>query len=212
MNKKVYGAFTLVEMLVVMGILIILMVVGIAAGSFALNRASDVAHRNAADQLYEGLQAYYVDHRSYPEPGECKAVDANGVPIEGNIPCTPEALMTDPDMLGEYMDLGAFSGGSGATFSYLVGGPNDDQAVLVCVTMRGDWETNLARDDSAVYCAGNGFNQSNMSDGITSIGPITSPLIEMTNPDQATEWAFFAGDRFETSSDWDGQAWGVVAE
>jgi type II secretory pathway pseudopilin PulG len=200
MNKRVYGAFTLIEMLVVMGILIILMVVGIAAGSFALNRASDVAHRNAADQLYEGLQAYYVDHRSYPKPTECK--------IEGvGTHCSPEALMKDPEMLGEYMDLGAFSGGSGATFMYLVGGPNADQAVLVCVTMRGDWETNLGRDDSAVYCAGNGFNQSNMSDGFTSIGPITSPLIEMTNPDQATEWAFFAGDRFLTSSDWDGQAW-----
>ena len=202
MNKRVYGAFTLIEMLVVMGILIILMVVGIAAGSFALNRASDVAHRNAADQLYEGLQAYYVDHRSYPEPTECKDPDTGA-----SVHCSPKNLMIDPDMLGEYMDLGAFSGGSGATFMYLVGGPNADQVVLVCVTMRGDWETNLGRDDSAVYCAGNGFNQSNMSDGFTSIGPITSPLIEMTNPDQATEWAFFAGDRFLTSSDWDGQAW-----
>lgn len=209
MNKKVYGAFTLVEMLVVMGILIILMVVGIAAGSFALNRASDVAHRNAADQLYEGLQAYYVDHRSYPEPGECK--DEMGAPVT----CTPEALMKDPDMLGEYMDLGSFNGGSGATFIYLVGGPNEDQAVLVCVTMRGTWATNYGRDDSAVYCAGNGFGQDNMSDGGSmSIGPIESPLIEKTNPDQKDEWVFFdyAENPYATSSDWDGQAWGVVVE
>lgn len=208
MNKKVYGAFTLVEMLVVMGILIILMVVGISAGSFALNRASDVAHRNAADQLYEGLQAYYVDHRSYPEPNECK--DEAGAAVA----CTPEALMRDPDMLGGYMDLGAFSGGSGATFIYFVGGPNNDQAVLVCVTMRGTWETNVGRDDSAVYCAGNGFGQDNMSDGFINIGPIESPLIEETNPDQAAEWAFFSAtdNPYVTSSDWDGQAWGEVVE
>ena len=204
MNKRVYGAFTLVEMLVVMGILIILMVVGIAAGSFALNRASDVAHRNAADQLYEGLQAYYVDHRSYPEPNECK--DEAGT----SMPCSPEALMRDPDMLGEYMDLGAFSGGSGATFIYFVGGPNGDQAVLVCVTMRGDWATNVGRDDSAVYCAGNGFGQDNMSDGSLTIGPIDSPLIEETNPAQTeTEWTFFDDPQnpYLTSSYWDGQAW-----
>jgi hypothetical protein len=193
-----------------MGILIILMVVGISAGSFALNRASDVAHRNAADQLYEGLQAYYVDHRSYPGPKECLEIDANGDPIAGSyVDCTPKALMEDPNMLGEYMDLGAFSGGSGATFMYFVGGPNGDQAVLVCVTMRGDWETNIGRDDSAVYCAGNGFGQSNMSDGATSIGPLESPLIEETNPDQTDEWDFFddASTRYKTSSDWDGQAW-----
>jgi type II secretory pathway pseudopilin PulG len=209
MNKKVYGAFTLVEMLVVMGILIILMVVGISAGSFALNRASDVAHRNAADQLYEGLQAYYVDHRSYPGASECKTVDEDGNILTQDLPCSPEALMKDPDMLGKYMDLGAFSGGSGATFLYFVGGPNGDQAVLVCVTMRGDWKTNVGREDSAVYCAGNGFGQSNMSDGATSIGPLESPLIEETNPDQTDEWAFFSAETnpYLTTSYWDGQAW-----
>ena len=51
MSNK-YKGFTLVEMLIVMGIIIILMVVGITAGRFAINRANDAAHRNAADQIY----------------------------------------------------------------------------------------------------------------------------------------------------------------
>ncbi len=199
MNKRVYKAFTLVEMLVVMGILIILMVVGIAAGSFALNRASDVAHRNGADQIYEGLQAYYVDHRSYPAAKECGDTKTE--------PCTPAKLMVEEDKLGEYMELGSFNGGSGATYMYFVGGANDDQAVLVCVTMRGIWDINVERDDGAVYCAGNGFDTENMSDGSLRI-KITTPLIEKTT-EAGTEWDYFKADEnpYATSSDWDDNAW-----
>ncbi|NLB12299.1 hypothetical protein GX830_02930, partial [Candidatus Dojkabacteria bacterium] len=61
MTRKSYKAFTFVEMLIVMGILIILMVIGIAAGRYAINRANRVAHQNAADQLYQTLQAYYTE-------------------------------------------------------------------------------------------------------------------------------------------------------
>ena len=193
MKKRTYGAFTLIEMLVVMGILIILMVLGIAAGSFALNRASDVAHRNGADQLYEGLQAYYVDNMRYPKVGDCFGETET---------CTPANLMTDPDMLGEYMDLGAFNGGSGATYTYFVGGANDDQAVLVCVTMRGVYETNQAREDGAYYCAGNGFD-TDVTDGTTIIN-IDTPLIEKGD-DLWT--STFDGVEFVTSSDWDEQDW-----
>ncbi|NLZ24414.1 prepilin-type N-terminal cleavage/methylation domain-containing protein, partial [Candidatus Dojkabacteria bacterium] len=38
MNRK-YSGFTLIEMLIVMGIIIILMIVGITAARFAINRA-----------------------------------------------------------------------------------------------------------------------------------------------------------------------------
>jgi type II secretory pathway pseudopilin PulG len=205
MNKRVYGAFTLVEMLVVMGILIILMVIGIAAGSFALNRASDVAHRNAADQLYEGLQAYYVDHMNYPKPTDCK--DESGA----SVTCTPASLMTDPDILGEYMDLGAFNGGSGATYMYFVGGPNDDQAVLVCVTMRGDWPTNVARDDGAVYCAGNGFN-AGVKDATGTEITLDTPLIEKSDDPNSPWQLYFASptNPYTSTSDWQDGAWVVT--
>lgn len=199
MNKRVYGAFTLVEMLVVMGILIILMVVGIAAGSFALNRANDVAHRNGADQLYEGLQAYYIDHRAYPTIKSC------GTDELGNgVTCTPKLLMEEPDKLGEYMDVGSFNGGSGATYTYFVGGDNSDQAVLICVTMRGLYPVNQELDDGAYYCAGNGFDEPTMSDGGSNTININTPLIEKGTP----LWtSYFEGKEFASSSDWDDGAW-----
>jgi type II secretory pathway pseudopilin PulG len=201
MNKRVYGAFTLVEMLVVMGILIILMVVGISAGSFALNRASDVAHRNGADQLYEGLQAYYIDHRSYPKANACTG---------GH--CTPGQLMTDEDMLGQYMELGSFNAGSDATYIYFVGGSNNDQAVLVCVTMRGIWSVNHTKDNAAVYCAGNGFGTLVKDSAGAGIN-VDIPLIEKSTVASSPWMQYFNSptNPYTTSSDWVDDAWvGVV--
>jgi type II secretory pathway pseudopilin PulG len=188
-RKQTYSAFTLIEMLIVMAILIILMVIGIAAGRFALNRANDVAHQNAADQLYQGLQAYYTDNRKFPTSADCG---------EG-VDCTPQNMMEDPNILGKYMDFGAFNGGTTATFIYFVGGDNSDQAVLVCVSMRGEKSDNDARDDGAYYCNGNGFNVTNMNGGSGGDIEITNRTIE--NP--STDWTTLSGNTFANSSDWD---------
>jgi len=115
MNKK-YSGFTLVEMLIVMGIIIILTVVGITAGGFAINRANDVAHRNAVDQLFTSLQAYYTDEREYPSgDGDCGPATV----------CTPELLVGPRDggdgFLVPYIDKDSFDGGSAATYWYFVG-------------------------------------------------------------------------------------------
>jgi type II secretory pathway pseudopilin PulG len=190
MRNRKYEAFTLVEMLIVMGILIILMVIGIAAGRFALNRANDVAHQNAADQLYQGLQAYYTDHRAFPDSTVCP---------EGG--CTPAAMMDDNDILGQYMDMGSFNGGTAATFIYFVGGDNEDQAALVCVSMRGTKDINDERDDGAYYCSGNGF-------GLTGEEVMTSGTDSITVTTKTIEKGEDAWEQFETgdftySSDWE---------
>jgi type II secretory pathway pseudopilin PulG len=188
-RKQTYSAFTLIEMLIVMAILIILMVIGIAAGRFALNRANDVAHQNAVDQLYQGLQAYYTDNRKFPTSEACG---------EG-VNCTPQNMMEDPTILGKYMDFGAFNGGTTATFFYLVGGDNSDQAVLVCVSMRGEKSDNDGReDDGSYYCNGNGFNVGNMDGGGGEI-EITNRNIE--NP--SADWATLTGYTFVNYSNWD---------
>jgi type II secretory pathway pseudopilin PulG len=189
MRNRRYEAFTLVEMLIVMGILIILMVIGIAAGRFALNRANDVAHQNAADQLYQGLQAYYTDHRVFPTGDDC----------EGG--CTPANMMDDDDILGQYMDMGAFNGGTAATFIYFVGGDNQDQAVLVCVSMRGLKADNDDRTDGAYYCNGNGFGVDDppMTSGTGEVS-VTNKTIEKDTPD---EWDQFKSGSFTYSSEWD---------
>jgi type II secretory pathway pseudopilin PulG len=191
MRNRRYEAFTLVEMLIVMGILIILMVIGIAAGRFALNRANDVAHQNAADQLYQGLQAYYTDHRVFPTD-ECK--NESGATVD----CTPMNMMEDDEILGKYLDMGEFNGGTAATFIYFVGGDNSDQAVFICVSMRGIQEDSDARDDGAYYCTGNGFGAEGMSSGGIIID-IEKKTIEKGDDD----WSQFFEKEFGLASNWD---------
>jgi len=199
MNKK-YSGFTLVEMLIVMGIIIILTVVGITAGRFAINRANDVAHRNAVDQVYTSLQAYYTDNRRYP---------AHNDPVMCNSgTCSVEILVGTPQgeagTLVPYIDKDSFDGGSTATYFYGVGGDAGDQAVLVCVTLRGDAAENTIHPDGAVYCAGNGISVDITFDGATA-GNIQVPVKEMTYSGNNTDpaWATFASG----GSTWDGDTW-----
>ena len=198
MRKRIYEAFTLIEMLVVMGILIILMAIGIAAGRFALFRAADVAHRNGADQLSEGLQAYYVDNRAFPKIDSC---------AESSV-CNPAKLMLETDKLSDYMDRGAFSGGSGATYLYFTGGDNDDQAVLICVSMRGTKTINDGHTEGAYYCSGNAYDVA-LQYGEGPLGVvINQSLIEKANPDDELIWdALSALVEPANGADWDNQIW-----
>jgi type II secretory pathway pseudopilin PulG len=145
--RKTYKAFTLVEMLIVMGIIIILMAVGIASGRFAIRRANKIEHQNAAEQIYQALQAYYSDYREYPDKGP-----ANDE--------TPQTLITgttseDDDSLAEYID--DFDGGSEASYAYHV--DTSGQEVLICVTYGGEADTN----ELGIYCTGNAIGGSLIS-------------------------------------------------
>lgn len=200
MNKK-YSGFTLVEMLIVMGIIIILTVVGITAGRFAINRANDVAHRNAVDQVYTSLQAYYTDNRRYPahnDPDMCNSSTCSVKILVGTPQVTEGTLVP-------YIDKDSFDGGTTATYFYGVGGDAGDQAVLVCVTLRGDAEENKDHPDGAVYCSGNGIGVGLVFDS-TSNGSVTVPKKEMTYDeynDNQTLWGAFAGG----GSTWNGESW-----
>lgn len=139
MTRKSYKAFTFVEMLIVMGILIILMVIGIAAGRYAINRANRVAHQNAADQIYQTLQAFYTENRQFPEPALL------------------EDMLSEGGALYEYTE-GDFNGGAPATYHYFVQHGTVRQAVLVCVTLGGHGDQ-LGR---GIYCTGNGFGSADV--------------------------------------------------
>ena len=183
MRRNFYEAFTLVEMLIVMGILIILMAVGITAGRFAINRANDVAHQNAVDQIYQGLQAYYTDERAFP------------------IQQLPSALITTLD---EYMDTRVFKGGTEATFIYVVE-PTHLQSVLVCVSLRGLATDNNTRDDGAYYCNGNGFGDEDLPLQITNKNfenSATAPDADFT-----AMIAYYTGNSAAAASNWDGNDW-----
>lgn len=136
MNRK-YSGFTLVEMLIVMGIIIILMAVGITAGRFAINRANDVAHQDAADKLFVAAQAYMTDFREYPEVTDWGSALANDVACGD--PC-----------LEEYLSAGEFEGGTDTTFYYWT----DTKSAVVCVSLGGVGD----EDERGYYCTGNGIN------------------------------------------------------
>jgi type II secretory pathway pseudopilin PulG len=185
MKKRLYEAFTLVEMLIVMGILIILMVVGITAGRFAINRANDVAHQNAADQIYQGLQAYYTDNRVFPA---ATTVDE----LLGD----PGACDVDTNELCEYMDSGAFNGGTEATYYYFVESTSQ-QSVLVCVTLGG---LDDARE-RGLYCSGNGFGDSDLAIGANSGADVTGKSIPYA---EAGVYNTIVG---LTGAEWYGDSW-----
>jgi type II secretory pathway pseudopilin PulG len=173
MSKR-YSAFTLVEMLIVMGILIILMAVGITAGRFAINRANDVAHQNAADQIYTAMQAYYTDHREFPEItnfGTAMAVDG---------------------ALNPYMGDGEFTGGTDATFYYWRS--TLGQSILICVS-KGGLEDETGR---GYYCTGNAFGAA--SDEATGI---TTKDVE-ANDTGAPKTPSGGTVTFDLTQDWNG--------
>ncbi len=146
-----YKSFTLVELLVVMGILIILITIGILVGRYATWQSQDTLHKDAARKLYTILLDYKNDNGSYPEVGSC-----NGC-ISGEF--FARALGTTGDaaeqVLVPYAEAqGGFDGGMDATFYYGVDS-YDQQLVIVCVSLGGiDDET-----ERGFYCVGSGIGE-----------------------------------------------------
>lgn len=169
MNRK-YSGFTLVEMLIVMGIIIILMAVGIAAGRFAINRANDVAHQNAADQLFVAVQSYLTDEREYPlnVTDWTEALDTG---------CVASATQ---QCLGEYLSIGEFRGGTDATYYYWT----DGASALTCVSLGGYGD----EDQRGFYCTGNGFGSSTAPAGITQKDIAANPASEYPAGTAANAW------------------------
>jgi len=141
MKNKLKG-FTLVELLIVMGILAILMTIGVSVGRFAIQRANNIQHQAAADQFGQAIQAYYTDNRRYPDDllGSATTPDGTGAPLEA------------------YVDA-SFDGGSPATFYYDTN--TTKQAYLICVSFGGQGDT----DELGMYCTGDGFDDSEIFGG-----------------------------------------------
>ncbi len=134
---KSYEAFTLVEMLIVMGIIIILMAVGIASGRFAIQRANKIEHQNAADQIYQAAQSYYTDNREFPYSSTASEM-------------APSVLLGEGGALAEYID--EFDGGSDATYTIDI--DSTGQEIVVCVSLGGFQDVNKL----GYYCTGNGLD------------------------------------------------------
>ncbi|GAB4157417.1 MAG: hypothetical protein Fur003_1150 [Candidatus Dojkabacteria bacterium] len=160
-----YQGFTLVEMLIVMGILAVLMTIGIAVGRFALQRANNIAHTGAANQISQAVQAYYTDNRKYP--GSLSTNYLTG-------------------SLVNYIETG-FDGGSEASFYYDV--DSNLQAYLVCVSLGGyDDSANLG-----FYCTGDGFSTAGVFNAVVTEKNNTHAILTTlqaydTTPTSRAKW------------------------
>lgn len=159
-----YKGFTLVEMLIVMGILIILMAIGIFVGRYAIQKSQDVKHKDAARNLYAALVKYKIDNKAYPGIGGCSgciereffsyALGFNGTP--------------DQHVLKDYLEEeSGFDGGTDATFYYAVD-EYDRQFAIVCVSLGGiDDES-----ERGFFCVGDGIGY------LPESGPVNDQDIE----------------------------------
>lgn len=132
---KKYSGFTLIEMLIVMGIIIILMAAGIAGGRFAIQRANRIQKNSAVDNIEQALMGYYSDNRKYPPSGN-----------------SPADLIESEDYLAPYIDAGQFDGGADGSFYYFVDANN--QSFVVCASYGG----NADFMNQGIYCKGNGID------------------------------------------------------
>ena len=143
-----YKAFTLVELLIVMGILIILLAVGVMIGRYIIQRAQDTHHKDAVRNLYAALLNYKNDNGQFPEV-------CNGCLIEEEFFAYALGYLGVPaqHILKPYVDsAGGFDGGGNATYYYIVD-EYDQQFVVVCVSLGGVDD----EGERGYFCEGNGI-------------------------------------------------------
>lgn len=189
--KKKYPAFTLIEILIVMGIIIVLMTVGISLGSLAIKRTQDVYHRDAAKELYSALLRYKGDNGSYPRLGGCSTC------FEEEFFAYALGYKGDPEdyILLPYMEEeGVFDGGADATYYYMVD-DYDAQFITVCVSFGGiDDET-----ERGFFCTGDGLGALPESNPIGSVeidsqesGDSEAPIVKGLDDSDWTKDSGFA--------------------
>ncbi len=138
---KKYSGFTLIEMLIVMGIIIILMAAGIAGGRFALQRANRIQKQSAVENIEQALWGYYSDYRKYPDAAN------------------PATLLSSGGDLYEYIDAGQFDGGADGTFYYFVSSVGQEFGVC------GSYGGFNDEQGHGIYCAGNGLDTGELAEG-----------------------------------------------
>ena len=164
---KKFKSFTLIELLIVMGILVILIGTAIITARFAIRRSQKIFHMSAAEALEKTLLSFKNENKYIPRMGSCSS-------------CVTEEFFAyslgykgSNSMLLEYLDQVPFDGGADATYYYAT----DDigQFFVVCVSLGGiDDENQLG-----YYCTGTGIGFVPEGNPITKqeLGPDASSII-----------------------------------
>ena len=138
-------SFTLIEVLIVMGIIIILIGTGIIAARYATRRSQRIFHMSAAEELEQTLLKYKNEHKYIPRMGNCSTC------VEEEFFAYALGYKGSNAMLLEFLEETPFDGGGDATYYYAT----DDigQFFVVCVSLGGiDDENQLG-----YYCTGTGI-------------------------------------------------------
>lgn len=167
-------AFTLIEVLIVMGILVILMGTSIAVGRWALRRSRRIHHMDAAQNLEKALLRFKNEEGYVP-----KAAEEGRDFFAGALGYTEAA-----PVLKEYLEEYPFDGGADATYYYAT--DNLGQFFIVCVSFGGINDENRLGH----YCTGTGIN----------FVPEGNPIVkEEIDPDDTGQRAIINGINY---SDW----------
>jgi len=182
---KKYTAFTLIEMLVVMGIIIILIGVSVGLARWAIQRAGRIEHQSAAENLYSAIVKYRNEEGYFPLLG------TGGTRIEEEFFAYALGYRGDNAVLTPYLKKEEFEGGSDATYYYDVD-DIDGQVAIVCVSL-GGWDD---EGDKGFYCTGNGIGYLPTTGGtrITQQDiSADSPLVPIVRSLDDSDWRNGAG-------------------
>jgi prepilin-type N-terminal cleavage/methylation domain-containing protein len=138
-------AFTLIELLIVMGILVILIGLSITVARYSIRRASTIHHMDAARELESALLKFKNENGYVPQIGSCASC------FEQDFFGYTLGYLGEEAVLREYVEQWPFDGGTDTTFYY----DTDDlgQFFVVCVSLGGiDGDGNLG-----YYCTGTGI-------------------------------------------------------
>jgi len=143
--KKTKG-FTLIEVLIVMGILIILIGLAISVGRWALRRSNRIQHMDAARALERTLLRYKNEEGYVP-----KCISSSNCQPEQEFFANTLGYTEEEPILKEYLETVPFDGGTDATYYYAT----DDlgQFFVICVSFGGIDDEN----DFGGYCTGTGI-------------------------------------------------------
>jgi len=133
-------------MLIVMGIIMILIGVGVAMSRWSIQRAGNIEHQNATEQLYSAMVKYHNEEGFFPLWG------SGGTAIEEEFFAYALGYRGNKAVLAPYLSKQEFVGGHDATYYYDVD-DIDGQVAIVCVSLGGIDDEN----DRGFYCTGNGI-------------------------------------------------------
>jgi len=147
-NNKDMKGFTLIEMLVVLGILgVVASVLLIEVNPIAqIQKANDARRKGDLETMQHALELYYQDNGSYPtSSGDYKILNSSGVTINWGSPWQPymSTLPKDPLPANTYVYFSPTSGSGQTYYLYanLQRGSGDPQACNkgnACTSLTGN--------------------------------------------------------------------------